>query len=995
MPNLLPPRAAFYVLFTVSGFAGLIYESIWTHYLKLFLGHAAYAQSLVLVVFMGGMAAGSALCSRWSERLERPLLAYAAAEAVVGAIALGFHETYLFVTEWAFVALLPGLGGEAAVLAAKLSLACLLILPQSILLGATFPLMSAGLVRALPARAGESVAMLYFTNSLGAALGVLTSGFLLIAWVGLPGTLRTAGLINLGLAVTVTLLAHAARPTPVRASGTLRPGPAWLLLGVALFTGFASFVYEIVWIRMLSLVLGASTHAFELMLSTFILGLALGGFAVRRRADGAASPERLLGVVQIVMGLLALGTLALYDRTFGLMEAMMRGLARTDTGYLFFNLAGQGITALIMLPVTICAGMTLPLITACLLRRGAGEAAIGRIYAANTLGAIAGVLFAVHLGLPLLGLKGALVAGALVDAVLGIALLWRFGASRRVTALAAAACALLFIGLPSVARMDANKMTAGVFRHGELASSESAEILFNRDGKTATVHLARYGEALSLRTNGKSDGSIVAPDLARGTDEITMVLTAALPLALKPEAASAAVIGIGTGLTTHTLLQSLSIERVDTVEIEAEMVNAARGFLPRNAGAFADPRGRIVIDDAKTFFAAGNRRYDLIISEPSNPWVSGVAGLFTREFYQRVRPHLEPGGLLVQWFQLYEVDPSLLATVLQALGETFPHWVVYAPSDHDVLIVAGESPIPQSVNESVFALPGVAKELRTVHAPVPGDLDARYLGNRALLEPLLASWAMPVNSDFAPILDLNAARHRFLERSATAVVGLLNLPVPVLEMLEPGRAWRPVDPGYRGAYAFKRLENRRLAAYAAEYLRAEAPPPPVDIGATFQKDLELVKLRLLRCIDPRIEDVWLHALLRMARAVNSHLPADEARALWSRFTGSPCHAGLRDLHKDWIALHAAVGARDAGRMASIGSRLLQAPRDPSTEAYEYLLLAALSGQLALGRKSEALDLWNTHHAGLGASVNAPAWRLLRCHARAADCAASFVAWNTP
>ncbi|MDA0225843.1 MAG: fused MFS/spermidine synthase, partial [Proteobacteria bacterium] len=796
MPNLLPPRAAFYVLFTVSGFAGLIYESIWTHYLKLFLGHAAYAQSLVLVVFMGGMALGSALCSRWSERLERPLLAYAAAEAVVGVIALGFHEAYLFVTEWAFAALLPGLSGDASVLAAKLSLACLLILPQSILLGATFPLMSAGLVRAVPTRAGESIAMLYFTNSLGAALGVLTSGFVLIAWVGLPGTLRTAGLINLGLAVGVTLLARSARPTPVAASASPAPGPARLLLTVALLTGFASFVYEIVWIRMLSLVLGASTHAFELMLSTFILGLALGGLAVRRHADTASRPERLLGLVQIVMGLLALGTLALYDRTFDLMEALMQGLARTDTGYLFFNLAGQGIAALIMLPVTICAGMTLPLITACLLRRGAGESAIGRIYAANTLGAIAGVLFAVHLGLPLLGLKGALVAGALVDAVLGLALLWRFAAPRRTQGLAAFACAVLFLVLPLGARMDANKMTAGVFRHGELASSRDAEILFNRDGKTATVHLVRYGDALSLRTNGKSDGSLVAPGGVRGTDEITMVLTAAVPLALKPDATSAAVIGIGTGLTTHTLLQSLAMQRVDTVEIEAEMANAARGFLPRNAGAFADPRGRIVIDDAKTFFAAGKRRYDLIISEPSNPWVSGVAGLFTREFYQRVRPHLRPGGLLVQWFQLYEVDPALLASVLQALGETFPHWSIYAPSDHDVLIVASEAPIPRMPSAKVFALGGVARELRTVHVPTPGDFDARYLGSRALLEPMLASWAMPTNSDFAPVLDLNAARHRFIERNATAAVDLLNLPVPVLELLEPTRAWRPVDPAY-------------------------------------------------------------------------------------------------------------------------------------------------------------------------------------------------------
>ena len=200
-------RGAFYVLFTASGFAGLIYESIWTHYLKLFLGHAAYAQSLVLVVFMGGMAAGAALCARYSARIANPLVGYAVIEALIGLAALAFHALFVALTDWSHLWLLPALGEEWLALGAKLALCCLLILPQSVLLGMTFPLMSAGLARAHPRAAGESVAMLYFTNSLGAAAGVLTSGFVLIAWVGLPGTLRTAGVLNLLIAAAVWLLA--------------------------------------------------------------------------------------------------------------------------------------------------------------------------------------------------------------------------------------------------------------------------------------------------------------------------------------------------------------------------------------------------------------------------------------------------------------------------------------------------------------------------------------------------------------------------------------------------------------------------------------------------------------------------------------------------------------------------------------------------------------------------------------------------------------------
>ncbi len=985
-------RPAFYALFTASGFAGLIYESIWTHYLKLFLGHAAYAQSLVLVVFMGGMAAGSALCARRSARIANPLLAYAAVEAVVGIAALAFHEIFVFLTDWTYASLLPSLGTEWLALSAKVAVSSLLILPQSILLGMTFPLMSAGLVRAHPAASGESVAMLYFTNSLGAALGVLASGFVLIEMVGLPGTLRSAGIINLSLAATVWLIARPLHDAPLVGRQGDAGGGAGLLLTVAFLTGLASFVYEISWIRMLSLVLGASTHSFELMLSTFILGLALGGLAVRRVADRVAGPERLLGWVQVAMGLLALATLPVYDRTFELMESLMKGLARTDAGYLLFNLTGQAIAALVMLPATFCAGMTLPLITAALLRRGAGESAIGRVYAANTLGAIAGVLLAVHVGLPFLGLKGALIGASFVDAAIGLMLLLRFAPARADFAFAAVACAALFAPMSLAFELDANKMTAGVFRHGDLSGSSDARILYQKDGKTATVHLVQYAEAKSIRTNGKSDGSINLPGAQRGTDEVTMVLTAALPLALKPEAKSAAVIGIGTGLTMHTLLQSLSIERVETVEIESAMAEASRGFIPRNSAAFADPRGAIFIDDAKTFFSTRNRRYDIVISEPSNPWVSGVSSLFTREFYRRIRTHLDPDGLLVQWFQLYEIDASLLATVMGALGEVFPHYAVFAASDHDLLIVAGDAPLPLPPKARVLEQPGLAKELRTVHIQSVGDLDARYLGSRATLEPLFASYGMPPNSDYYPVLDLNAARHRFTERSAADIVALLNLGVPVLEMLEPEASRRDPSPLFAGAYAFVRTENARLAAYGRDFLLRAGPPLPEGVPTPLQKDLEIVKLRLMECRDARDFDVWLHSLIRVAKAVNPYLPAADADAIWRRISTGPCHDGLHEFQRRWIALVRAVGLRDAARMAEIGSLLLATQQDLASDTREYLLTVSMTGYLAARAPAKVRTLWQHYGASLGRAAGSPIFRLLRCHAETDGeqaCAALF------
>jgi hypothetical protein len=427
------------------------------------------------------------------------------------------------------------------------------------------------------------------------------------------------------------------------------------------------------------------------------------------------------------------------------------------------------------------------------------------------------------------------------------------------------------------------------------------------------------------------------------------------------------------------------------------MAEAARGFAPRNSSAFADPRGSIVIDDAKTFFSTRNRRYDILVSEPSNPWVSGVSGLFTREFYGRIRGHLNPGGILVQWFQLYEIDASLLASVMRALGEEFPHYAVYAPSDHDLLIVASADALPAQPDPAVFAQPTLAQELRAVHVHAPGDLDARYLGNRATLEPLFASYGMPANSDYYPVLDLNAARHRFTERSASDVVALLNAGVPVLDMLEPALRRRPVNPDHKGAESFDRIENTRLARYVRDYLLRPQPPEPAGIGALLQKDLEVTKLRLIECREPRDHDVWLHSLLNVARTVNPYLPPEEAAQVWARFTAAPCYGALRDFQRRWLELFAAVAQRDGARAAERATALLETQGDVGREAREYLVTAGMAGYLAAGKPQEAKALWIRQEDRLR-NVNAPLMRLLRCHAErgaaTADtaCAAAFAAY---
>ena len=312
-------QAALLVVFTLSGFTGLIYESIWSHYLKLFLGHAAYAQTLVLAIFMGGMALGAWLIGRRSERLPRLLLAYAAVELVIGIFGLVFHGVFVRFLEWSFTEVIPSLATSGSIQAYKWAAASCLILPQAVLLGMTFPLISGGVIRSAPHRSGEFLALLYFTNCLGASVGVLFSGFFLIGHVGLPGTLLTAGILNVLLAVAVWPLGRAEVVHAASEQRRRKPGPGqpvgWLWIA-AFVTGVASFLYEIAWIRMLSLVLGSSTHSFELMLAAFIFGLAVGGLWVRRRIDHLADAARFLSLVLLVMGVLAALTLPGYNLTF-------------------------------------------------------------------------------------------------------------------------------------------------------------------------------------------------------------------------------------------------------------------------------------------------------------------------------------------------------------------------------------------------------------------------------------------------------------------------------------------------------------------------------------------------------------------------------------------------------------------------------------------------------------------------------------------------------
>ncbi len=780
-----------YLLFVLSGAAGLIYESIWTRYLGLFVGHDAYAQIIVLVIFLGGMSAGAVLVSHWSERLKEPFYGYVAVEFAVGCIGLFFHDIYVAVTSWAYTSAYPSLAGSWMLTAAKWGIAGGLILPQSILLGMTFPLMSAGVLRLTGRDPGRSLSLLYFSNSLGAAAGVLIAGFYLVATAGLPGTLLTAAMLNLVVAaVTIGVIVakrNAASHAPHAASQlepsvlTARQEPSGrlerILLATSLGTAVASFFYEIDWIRMLALVLGGATHSFELMLSAFILGLALGAFWIRSRADRFRNPVRTLGIAQWAMGFLALATLPLYVASFGQVASLMHTFARTDLGYLGFTVSRYFLCLAIMLPATFCAGMTLPLITLTLIRAGSGERVIGMVYGWNTFGSIVGVAVGSLLLLPLLGLKGLLIAGAGLDMGIGALLIYvaadRSPAARRLaygSAVAALAVCLIVAGR---VRLGQQLLTSGVYRTAAVDQPGSRLVTFYQDGRTATVSGTRTPaiDRLTLSTNGKPDASLdpiwfrkceaEAPREPLDGDASTQTMLPLVALAHVPDARTVAVIGHGSGMSSHFLLGSERVEQLVTIEIEPEMVAASRIFFPANRRVFEDPRSQLVFDDAKSYFASEHRRFDLILSEPSNPWVSGVSGLFTTEFYGRIRGYLSDRGIFAQWLHIYESDDGLVLSVLAALHQNFRSYEVFLVAGGDLLVVASNRPALPSPDWSVASLPRLRGDLCRFLPITPEVFESTRLIGRQALAPMLEASTQP-NSDYYPVLDLGAERRRYL-----------------------------------------------------------------------------------------------------------------------------------------------------------------------------------------------------------------------------------------
>jgi spermidine synthase len=774
-------RLAFAALFAASGAAALIYEVTWTRLLTLQLGHGIAAASTVLAAFMGGLAVGSATGGRFAANLDpqRALRWYAGLEIAIALLALILPFELDALNPWLARAYANGDGGTLFA-ALRLGASLVLLALPAAAMGATFPVASRWFVQQA-ARAGSDAGALYAANTVGAAVGALCAGFLLLPFLGLSGTTWVGVALNVlaaGGAWAISTRASAFfAPVPATAVGAksrkkgasapspppaaaASPGLAAAALGVS---GFASLTLQVVWTRLLAMILGPTTYAFSTIVAVFIAGLAVGAGVASRIVPRVREPMAGLAMcLTLSVGLAAVGA-ALVDRGLLSIAAVV---ARPDVTFAQV-LSHQAWLALALLaPMTIAFGAAFPFAVAAATREDDTITRdLGVIYAVNTAGAIAGALLSGFLLIPWLGLHGTIRAviafGALAAVIILIAGRTR-GSSRLIVAGAAVAVFGFSIVLP---RWDPLLLSSGAYKYAavlrgpDLRSSLTAgELLYYGEGASSTVAVRRAGGTISLSIDGKVDAS-------NSGDMLTQRLLAHVPLLLHPDPKRVGILGLGSGVTLGSALRH-PIERADVLEISREVAFGARFFDAENHSALSDPRTRLILGDGRTHLLLTRETYDVIVSEPSNPWMAGIASLFTREFFEAARDRLSPGGVLCQWAHTYDISTRDLQSIVATFVSVFPDGTLWLVGDGDVLLVGSNAPLEPRFAQvpAAWKRPGVAEDLASVGATDPMHVLSLFVAQR----PELAAWAAdaPVQSDNHAALEFSGPQSIFGRTSA-------------------------------------------------------------------------------------------------------------------------------------------------------------------------------------------------------------------------------------
>jgi len=775
-------------MFILSGACGLAYEVVWTRYLGLFLGNTVLLHMAVLGAFMGGLAGGSFLLGTRADRVKSPLAMYGWLEIAIAAYAILFPSIAGAAQGWVVEVTRALPPGSPMSVAFKVFLAAVLLLVPTLLMGATFPALTSHLHRCV--KAGTTGAnWLYFANCAGAVAGTLITGFFLIPELGLNGTAMAVAIVNIvigGGAVLVSRSDLAATAPPLSrsaatAAAALTPERKMILVAICL-SGATAFIYEMVWTRIFAVTLGSSTYSFTLMLAAFITGLALGSIAANMLPGIKRAPLTWLAGAEILIGLAIAISIPVYERLpywFWIWKWTLRPVQETLG---FYHLFQYGLTFLVMAIPTFLFGLTFP--TAIRAASSSGEddvsAEAAAVYGWNTVGTLLGVVAAGVVLIPMVGLRATLQIGAVLNVLIGLTVLFRGGATVTARKALGVAAAVAVIAACAAPKWHPLSLSYGAFRNQAKPPANWAifkqsvftnKLLFYKEDHGTTVAVlqeSRDGKPGQTRlvVDGKTDAT------SHG-DLPTQLLLAQVPLMLRPNAKDVFVLGLGSGVTVGSALTH-PVERVDAVELSRAVVEAADQFKAFNHDALRDPRVHLTIDDGKTVLAAAPRQYDLIVSEPTNPWISGVGNLFSEEFFRIAEGRLKPDGILCQWFHAYELNDALVATIVRTYRRVFPHVLIFEGSTNDYIMIGSRQPLTGDFAAMAERMkrPEVAEDLGRVGIRDLAALLSRQTHTSEAVEALLEQDGQPIggiNTDDFPLLEFLAPHSLYTRTSAELI----------------------------------------------------------------------------------------------------------------------------------------------------------------------------------------------------------------------------------
>ena len=720
------------LLFFASGCAALIYETVWFHLVQLVVGASSISVAVLLCSFMGGMALGSAWLPRLLPAAAHPLRVIAALEAGIGVCGL-LIPLLLPVVQQAYVTVV-GYGYGGVLLR---GLVCALVLaPPTMLMGATLAIAARWLGTT---RDGASqTGLIYTANLAGGAVGTVLAGFYLLRVYDTVIAGAVAVVIN--IAVAIAAWAMATRSAS-RASAPLAPlaplAPSLVpIYVVAALSGFTALGAEVVWTRQLSLLFGASVYTFSLILAVFLAGLGAGSLAGSALGRRSSEPVLWLGRVQLLLAAaigfgawMIVNALPLWQPTKDFLPWV-----RVTPSYAFAFDALR--CAIALLPATLLWGASFPLTLAV---RGAGDLTrhVSRINAINTAGALAGTLSLTLLGIPVVGSQVAQQSLVVVAAMAGLGLLWTLAGQRRSVSISAA------VAVAAVAVAIVPAVPGRLIAYGRSVNSWASikSFLYLAEGATASVAVTEHvGGTRQFHIAGKVEASDLDVDMRLER------MLGHVPALVHPNPRSILIVGVGAGVTAGALSIHPEVERIVVCEIEPMVPRSARAYFgEENHHVFDDPRVELIFDDARHFLQTTQETFDIITSDPIHPWVRGAATLYSLEYLQLARAHLNPGGVVTQWIPLYETDTRSVKSEIATFAQVFPDTTLWNPDmleeGYDLVALGRVAPAPISqtaIDQRLAASPAVQQSLADVSLPSAASILSTYAGRGSELAPWLA-----------------------------------------------------------------------------------------------------------------------------------------------------------------------------------------------------------------------------------------------------------------